>query len=157
MIQLSIPGYNNDLQLKHLVLDFNGTLAVDGKLIKGTAKLLTALAKKINVHVFTGDTHGTATEELKGIPCKITKLTKFNQAAQKKKHLKPLNPATVIAIGNGRNDRFMLKDAAIGILLVQKEGGATETLLASDVVCPDILTALELVNNPSRLIATLRN
>lgn len=157
MMQLSIPGYNDNLTIKYLVLDFNGTLAIDGRLIEGVGEVLTTLSKKVEVHIFTGDTHGTATQELKGLPCKITKLTKNNQAAQKKKHLAKLGPKNAISIGNGRNDRFMLKDSAIGILLVQKEGGATETLLASDIVCTDILTALDLVNNPSRLIATLRN
>jgi len=157
MIKLSIPGFNDDLQLNHLVLDFNGTLALDGKLIKGVKPLLTKLSKQINVHVFTGDTLGTAREQLKGIPCQVTLLGKTNQAEQKRKHLKKLNPGTCICVGNGRNDRFMLKDSAIGIVLVQKEGGAAETILSADIVCTDILTALEIVGKPSRLMATLRN
>jgi len=31
MIEIAIPGYRN-LQFKHLVLDYNGTLAVDAEL-----------------------------------------------------------------------------------------------------------------------------
>ena len=31
MIEISIPGYKH-LQLKHLVLDYNGTIALDGRL-----------------------------------------------------------------------------------------------------------------------------
>jgi P-type E1-E2 ATPase len=157
MINLSIPGFKEDITLHHLVLDFNGTLAVDGILIKGVKPLLTKLSKQINVHVFTGDTLGTARKQLKDMPCKITLLTKTNQAEQKRKHLQKLKPATCISIGNGRNDRFMLKDSAIGIVLVQKEGGAAETIMAADIVCTDILTALEIVSKPSRLMATLRN
>ena len=34
MIALTIPGFGA-LELQHLVLDYNGTLAVDGKLIRG--------------------------------------------------------------------------------------------------------------------------
>jgi soluble P-type ATPase len=34
MIEIDISGYKT-LQLKHLVLDYNGTLACDGQLIDG--------------------------------------------------------------------------------------------------------------------------
>jgi len=157
MLKLSIPGFNDNISIHHLVLDFNGTLALDGKLIKGLKKPLKLISELMQVHVFTGDTHGTAREELKDIPCKITLLPKTNQAEEKEKHIKKLKPNTVISIGNGRNDRFMLKLSAIGIVLIQKEGGAAETIMAADVVCPDIHTALELVLNPLRLTATLRS
>ncbi|HSY75286.1 MAG TPA: HAD hydrolase family protein [Bacteroidia bacterium] len=156
MLKLSIPGFKEDITIHHLALDFNGTLAIDGKLIKGVKDALISISKKVNVHVLTGDTHGTAKEELKGIPCEITLLPKINQAIEKQKNIRKLKPATVIAIGNGRNDLLMLKTSAIGIIVVQKEGASAETLMAADIVCPDILTALGLINNPSRLIATLR-
>ena len=34
MIAIDIPGYKK-IELAHLVLDYNGTLAIDGKLIDG--------------------------------------------------------------------------------------------------------------------------
>jgi len=40
---------------------------------------------------------------------------------------------------------------------VQQEGASSEALMAADVICPDIFSALELLNNPLRLVATLRN
>ena len=40
------------------MLDYNGTLAVDGHLLGGVKKALTALSGKINVHVLTADTFG---------------------------------------------------------------------------------------------------
>jgi soluble P-type ATPase len=62
-----------------------------------------------------------------------------------------------VALGNGRNDRLMLKEAALGIALLQAEGAAVEALLAADVVAPDILVALDLLLAPDGLIATLRS
>jgi soluble P-type ATPase len=62
----------------------------------------------------------------------------------------------VVAIGNGHNDRKMLKAAALGIALIQVEGGAVETLVSADVVALNILDALELLRNPKRIVATLR-
>ena len=35
MIEVSLPGRQTTLQLKNLLLDLNGTLTVDGKLISG--------------------------------------------------------------------------------------------------------------------------
>jgi peptide-methionine (S)-S-oxide reductase len=49
MIRINIPGFR-DLQLIHLVLDYNGTLALDGKVLPGVGEALTALASRIEVH-----------------------------------------------------------------------------------------------------------
>jgi P-type E1-E2 ATPase len=157
MLSLSIPGFKEEISIQHLVLDFNGTLAVDGKLIKGVEEMLNDISGKIKVHVLTGDTFGTARNELKNINCEITLLPKENQAGEKEKYIRSINPLTIISIGNGRNDCAMLKLSAIGMIVIQKEGASAETLMAADVVCPDILSALELVNHPQRLTATLRS
>ena len=44
MIAVDIPGLR-ELRLEHLVLDYNGTLAEDGKLLPGVATTLQALAR----------------------------------------------------------------------------------------------------------------
>ena len=46
---------------------------------------------------------------------------------------------------------------ALGIALVQREGGAAEAIASADAVVPDILDAFELLRNPKRLVATLRS
>ena len=51
----------------------------------------------------------------------------------------------------------MVKEAALGIAVVGREGIATETLIAADIVCDNVLDALELLLNPKRIIATLRS
>jgi soluble P-type ATPase len=51
----------------------------------------------------------------------------------------------------------MLAAARLGIAVVQREGAAVETVLAARMLCPDILSALELLIEPKRLIATLRD
>jgi len=157
MIHFSIPGFNENLDIGTLVLDFNGTLAVDGKLIPGVKERLIALSKSITVHVVTGNSFGTALDELKGIPCKTFLLSPRNQAKEKYDYLMTLNPDTVISIGNGRNDKRLLETSAIGIIVIQEEGASAETLASADVVCTSILNALDLLANPIRLTATLRN
>lgn len=157
MIELSINGFNEHLQLQHLVLDFNGTLAIDGKLKNNVYEKLNNLSERINVHILTGNTFNTAEEELKNIYCKIKILPSTKQVTEKGKYIRQLIPSSVISIGNGRNDCLMLKISAIGILVIQKEGASAEALSAADIICTSIYDALDLINNPLRLTATLRN
>jgi soluble P-type ATPase len=70
---------------------------------------------------------------------------------------KPLVPKAAVCVGNGRNDRLMLQEAGLGIAVVQGEGAAVQTALTADVLAPDILTALDLLIHPLRLVATLRS
>lgn len=51
----------------------------------------------------------------------------------------------------------MLESAGLGIVLIQEEGANVETLLSAGVVCKDILSALKLLLNKKRLVATLRS
>ncbi len=44
MVRIEITGYKV-LEINHLVLDYNGTIAIDGKIIPETQKLLNELYK----------------------------------------------------------------------------------------------------------------
>jgi soluble P-type ATPase len=50
----------------------------------------------------------------------------------------------------------MLKAATVGVCILSPESTAVETLLAADLVVPNIHSALELVEKPLRLVASLR-
>ena len=156
MIEINVPGYKN-LSLGHLVLDYNGTLAVDGVLIDGVQILLNNVAEHLLLHVVTADTFGKAELGLKGVDCTLSILTVDRQAEAKRQYVRNLNSDHTIAIGNGRNDNLMVKEAALGIAVLEKEGTAVETLCAADIVCYSVLDALELLLNPKRIIATLRS
>jgi len=153
---IKIPG-SKTIKAEHLVLDYNGTLAVDGILISGIKERLNALADKINIHVITADTFSKAQENLKEIRCKCSILKRDNQKLQKLQFITKLGKQKVIAIGNGTNDLLMLKNAALGIAVIQKEGASSKTMYNADVVCKDITDALDLLLNPLRIVATLRN
>lgn len=156
MISIDIPGFGR-LALAHLVLDYNGTLAVDGKLLPGVAETLSNLAASLRIHVITADTFGLAKAQLAKLPIDLTITPAEGQAEAKLQFVRELGADTVVAIGNGRNDRKMLRAAALGIALVQGEGGAAETLASADIVSTSALEALELLRNPKRLVATLRS
>jgi len=156
MIEVNIPGHAT-LRLNHLALDYNGTLACDGALIEGVRKRLTVLAERLAVHVVTADTFGKAAEALDGIPCRLTILPAGGQDLAKLRYVAHLGRRMTACVGNGRNDRLMLRAAALGIAVVGPECAAAGALAAADIVAPDILSALDLLLNPLRLVATLRS
>jgi soluble P-type ATPase len=156
MLTIKIPGYKG-LDLSYLVLDYNGTLACDGEVLGGVEPSLEALARDLQIHVVTADTFGKVRSRLERSPCKLVVLPEGSQDVGKRKYIEELGADRVVSIGNGRNDRLMLKRAALGIAVVQEEGAAAETILAADVVSPSILAAFDLLRNPLRLTATLRS
>ena len=156
MISVEIPEFGK-LALHHLVLDYNGTLALDGRLLVGVAERLRTLAGQLEIHVLTADTFGSVAANMQDIPCTIHVLPQEKQDRGKLHYVEKLGYDKTVSIGNGRNDRLMLKESALGFAVVQGEGAAVEAILAADVVLSDIVTALDLLTNPLRLIATLRS
>lgn len=156
MLTIEIPGYRT-LQLEYLALDYNGTLARDGVLIGGVRERLDELSRHLSIHVVTADTFGKAKSALAGMPCELSILSVKNQDIGKLAYIERLGSNRTVCIGNGRNDRLMLKAAALGIAVLQEEGAANEALSAAHVICPGILNALDLLAHPLRLVATLRS
>lgn len=154
-INISIPNFK-DLSLKHLVLDYNGTIAKDGILKDAVKERLPALSKLLNIHVITSDTFGSVQTQLKDFDIEINVLCSNDHTLEKALYIKELDAASCFAIGNGSNDNKMLKDAALSVALIGDEGCSTKTLLSSDVTCKEIADALDLLLNTNRLIASLR-
>jgi len=155
MIEIKIPG-NKILQLEHLVLDYNGTIAFDGALIDGVKECLVELSQMLTIHVITADTFGSVKKALEDIDCKLAVIPLDHQDVAKLEYVKNLGREQTVSMGNGVNDRLMLKASALGVAVIQGEGAAFETLASADVVCTDILSALSLLIQPLRLTATLR-
>ncbi len=156
MLIIDIPGVNK-LKVQYLVLDYNGTLACDGELLECVERGLTKLAPELEIHVITADTCGSVASKISHLPCKLNIIPRQLQDQAKADYINTLGAEYVVAIGNGRNDHLMLKDAGLGIAVIQQEGAATQTLQAADVIVQNIGDAFDLLLKPSRLIATLRN
>jgi len=155
MLEIIIPGMG-DIQLKHLVCDFSGTLSVDGVLVDGVAERMKKLAEHLEIHVITADTHGTAKIALEGIDCTVEFIDSKYQDMYKEKYIERFHAHSVVAVGNGNNDRMMLRTARIGIAVCLAEGMAVEAARNADIVARSINDALDLLLYPKRLIATLR-
>jgi len=155
MIELNIPGRTR-MQLVHLVCDVNGTLAVDGRLLESIGRSLSRLADRLTIHLVTADTQGKQAEIDRLLGLTAVRLQPGNEPAQKAEYIRSLGAKSVVAIGQGANDALMLKEAALGIAILSREGTAVSALQAADILVPDIQTAFELLEKPLRILATLR-
>jgi P-type E1-E2 ATPase len=155
MIELNIPGFGV-LRLEHLVSDVNGTLALDGQLHEGLARTLRSLQDRLQLHMLTADTHGRQAVIDQQIGLQAVRISPGNEAQQKAEYVQRLGAERVVALGQGANDAGMLKAAGLGVCILSREGTAVQTMLSADILVPDIQTALELLEKPLRIVASLR-
>ncbi len=166
MIELQIPGRER-LIIKNLVLDLNGTIALDGKTIEGVGDRLQALNRRLDILIVTADTRERAeqtVEDLRAEPedgekpfsIKLHKVEKGEEGLQKEKLVQGLGTLETISLGNGSNDALMLKESAVGICIIGREGASVEAIMNADLSIFDINDALDLLLMPERLVATMR-
>ncbi len=136
--------------------DVNGTLAIDGNLIEGLRTPLKHLRSKLQIHLITADTHGKQDLIDEQLGLQAIRIKPGREAEQKSRYIRRLDPKTVVAIGQGANDVLMMITAALGICILSDEGTCADTLLAADIFTRDILDAFALLENPTRISATLR-
>ena len=156
MFEIDIPGFKK-LNLKYLVMDYNGTMALDGHLIPGLKERIKRLSSFLEIHILTADTFGEVKNEIDGLPCILKLLPDSqNQSKLKLDYIKKLGSKHSAAIGNGRIDKLMLKASALGIATIQDEGAAVQAVINADIVVNNVLNALDLFLTPLRLKSTLR-
>lgn len=155
MIELNIPG-RGILKLHHLVCDVNGTLTLDGQLIDGLAKTVAALRDRLEIHLVTANTHNRQDGIDQQLKVHAVRLTPGQEAAQKAALVRELGAEGVAAVGQGANDADMLREAALGVCVLGREGASAAALMNADLVVPDIFAAFELFEKPMRIVATLR-
>ncbi|MFJ7737684.1 HAD family hydrolase [Lysinibacillus sp. NPDC097287] len=155
-MEINIPG-RGIIKIKNLLLDYNGTIACDGKVIPSVKEKIEAIHKKgIRVHLVTADTHGTARNQCANMPIEIQVFDNSNAAENKRDIVDKLGAEQCICIGNGFNDGQMFVACSISIIVIGDEGCSAKSLMKADIVCKNIEDAFDLILKPSRIIATLR-
>ncbi len=151
-MQIDIPG-RAALSLDHAVFDLNGTLSLDGVLLPGVRQRARTLSEKLSCLLLTADTFGTGESVARVLGFGFHRV---DSGAEKVAVIRSLGSHSTVAVGNGLNDAGMLHEAALAIVVLGPEGAAASALQAATIVVPDIRVALDLLLNPTRLIATLR-
>lgn len=155
MLEITIPP-RGLLRLDYLVLDVNGTIALDGELIPGVEERLAGLRQLLEIWLTSADTLGTLGALTSTLGVTARRLQEEDEAQEKATLVKELGADQVVAVGNGANDAGMLREAALGIAVLGREGSAVACLTSADIVVPDINAALDLLLHPRRILATLR-
>jgi soluble P-type ATPase len=156
MIEVAMPD-GRHFNFKHVVFDYNGTLAEDGVLTDSVRDLLRELAAKVHVAVITADTFGTAREQLQdveGVECIV--MVGDAGGTEKARYVRDLGSDNTVVIGNGVNDQPMFFIAGLKIAILGPEGVSSGLLSASNILVRSPEDAIRLLLNPKRLIATLR-
>lgn len=152
MLRVTVPG-GSDLSLEHLVLDVNGTLSNRGRLIAGVDDALERLRDHLALHLLTADTFGDAQNIAATLHAAFRRV---DTGEEKQRYLDGLGAQRCVALGNGRNDAVMLREAALGIAVIGPEGAHRTAIDAADIVTRSIDDALALLSEPRTLSATLR-
>jgi P-type E1-E2 ATPase len=152
MVRLELP--QGPRAFTRLALDYTGTLSLDGRLIPGVEERLRALSEVLEILVLTADTFGTVREEMARLPVEVHRVA---DGGAKARILASFESGDTVAIGNGRNDIPMLETADLGIAVLGPEGAAAGLLESADLIVRDIKDALDLLLNPGRVKATLRD
>lgn len=155
MMKINIPG-REEMTICNLVLDYNGTVACNGKVLDGVIERLQRIKSEIDVYILTADTYGTVKKEFENTGIDVHILTKDNGTLEKQEFVIGLGAHETISIGNGNNDVAMLKESGLSIGIIGGEGCAAKVLMNVDIVVTDILEALALVMEPVKMKATLR-
>jgi P-type E1-E2 ATPase len=156
MVSISIPGWG-ELNIEYLVVDYNGTCALDGKMQESAKDMLEKISRYVKVFIVTSDSYGNIDSEGNTIDFSIIKVGKEESGKDKGKIIRELGPEKVAAIGNGANDAIMLREAALGIGVIGEEGISSSLIKEADIIVNDIVDAIGLVLHPERLLATLRD
>ena len=156
LITYEIPGREN-IEVKNIVFDYNGTIAVNGKLIDGVEELINRLAVEADIYILTADTYGTVVEECKDIRAKVLTFPTENAGESKKEIVRNLAGNSTVCLGNGFNDIPMFEEAVLSIAIIEGEGLSGKLLARADIVTRSIIEALGILLNKNMIKATLRN
>ncbi len=155
-MKINIPGYKV-INIENLIMDLNGTVAVDGRLRSAVVEKINKLNREgFKTYIVTAGTHGRIHELKEELDSEIVLIKEGDEAAQKRDFIERIGKEVTAAIGNGANDCLMLKEAVLSIMVIEEEGAYSKNLLEADIVVGSSESALDLFLSPKRLIATLR-
>jgi soluble P-type ATPase len=143
-----------EIEINTIVLDLNGTLAVNGIIPAGVEEKLNKLKELgFEIILFTGNQRGDAQVQCDrlGIDFKQAKTSEEKEAL-----FLEYDVETTAAIGNARIDLGKFKHAKVSVATLQAEGIHTGILSEVDVIVPTINDALQFFIDADVFGATMR-
>jgi len=154
MIDIQRPG-QEPLGIEFILLDFEGTLALDRRVHPKAKDKINLLSKRTKIYILVKEEKERAVEDLRKVKAEIIAFEEAKAPEEKLLLLRQLGPAKTVAIGNGADDAAMIEEAGLGICVISKEGAAGGAVQKADLVVFDIVDALDFLLKPLRQKATL--
>ena len=155
MIHIEIPG-RVPMDIANVVLDYNGTIAVDGAVLPELRERLKALLELVPVYVLTADTYGTVRAQCEPLGLTVHTFPREGAAKCKEEIVRSL-PGASACFGNGFNDIEMFGAAVLSVAILEGEGLYAALLPHADVLVRSAAEGLDLLLKDGRLKATLRS
>ncbi len=154
MILIERPG-QEPLEIDHLLIDFEGTLAMDRRVHPKAKDKINLLSKRLKIYIFVKEEKERAEEVLKKVKAEIIFLNKGEASKQKLELIQSLGSFRTAVIGNGIDDLSIIKEAALGMVILGKEGTSGALIQIANLVFTDVIDALDFLLKPLRQRATL--
>jgi len=148
------PTGVGEMELTTIVLDLNGTIAINGEIVLGVEERIEKLKNLgFTIYLFTGDQRGNASVQAQKLGIEVQKASTSDE---KEELTRKLDVDHAVAIGNARIDIGTFKPCKLRIGTLQSEGIHTGILAHIDILVPSINDALDLLINENSFNATMR-
>ena len=154
MISIQKTG-EEPLEIESILIDFEGTLASDGRVHPKAKDKINLLSKRTKIYILAKGEEERVGETLRNVKAESIHFTEGEVSQQKSDFLRKLGASKAVAIGNGMDDASMMGEAGLAICVISKEGTSTEAMTNADVVVMNIIDALDFLLKPLRQKATL--
>ena len=154
MLTLLRPGLE-PLEIEFLFLDFEGTLASDGRIHPKAKDKINLLSKRIGICIFVKGNHGLPEKTFGKMKAEVVYLREGPSAKQKLDRLQEAGADRTVVIGNGLDDGPVIEAAGFGICVIGREGASREAVRKADLVVTSVLGAFDFLLKPLRQKATI--
>ena len=154
MISIQRPGMES-LDIHFVLIDFEGTLAMDGRVHPKAKDKVNLLSKRATIYILTKSNREKVEETLRKMKAEILYVAEGDSSQQKLNVLQRLGPHQTAVIGNGLDDGQIMEQAGLGMCVIGKEGSSAEAMAKADLVVTHVLDALDFLLKPLRQRATL--
>jgi len=154
MILLQRPG-QDPLEIEFIMLNFEGTLATDGRVHPKAKDKINLLSKRARIFIFTTGEKESVSAVLRNVKAEVVYLREGDVSRGKRDLLQQLGPRRTVAMGSGMSDIEMIQNSAFGIGVMSREGTLSEVIGKADLVFMTVVDALDFLLKPLRQRATL--
>jgi len=154
MILIQRPGQES-IEIDYILIDFEGTLASDGRVHPKAKDKINLLSKRTKIYILAKGEKEKIEETLRRVKGELFFLKEEDSSSKKLDLLLTLGAPRAVVIGNGLDDVPLMEKAGLSMAIIGKEGTSGKLIQTADLVFTNIVDALDFLLKPLRQKATL--